>query len=55
MFWTFLALAGMGLLLFKLGALSAWLQLQSLLLLAACCAAAMGAVAYLGRRLYRAA
>lgn len=55
MFWTVLSLAGMGLLLFKLGALSAWVQLQRLTLLAACGAAALGAVVYLGRRLYRTA
>jgi hypothetical protein len=55
MFWTVLSLAGMGLLLFKLGAMSAWVQLKCLALFAACCAAAFGAIAYLGRRLYRTA
>jgi hypothetical protein len=55
MFWTVLSLAGMGVLLFKLGAMSAWVQLQRLALLAACGAAALGAVAYLGRRLHRSA
>lgn len=55
MFWNVVSLAGMGLLLVKLGTLSAWMQLQRLVLLAVCGAAALGAVAYLGRRLYRSA
>jgi hypothetical protein len=53
MFWIFLALVGMAVLLLKLGALSVWVQLLSLVLLVVGGAAALGAVVYVWRKLFR--
>lgn len=53
MFWVFLALVGMAVLLLKLGALSVWVQLLRLVLIVLGGAAALGAVLYLWRKLFR--